>query len=309
METEILTVPAKGKKRHWKVWWNLTRPHTLTASFVPVILGTIMALELDQFHFLMFFAMLVASIMIQIATNLFNEYYDYKRGLDNEKSVGIGGGIVREGIAPKVILNMAWVLIGLSVLLGVYISANSSWWVALVGTICILVGYLYTGGPFPISSTPLGEVFSGLFMGTIIVLISFYIQTGTITTTSVLVSVPVALLIGSINLANNIRDMDGDKAHGRKTVPVLIGRKRAIGVLAVAFSLSYMWIVGLVIAKLVPFWLLVIFLSVMKPINAVKQFQNKSEPIQMMPAMKLTAQTNTIFGLLLSLGYILSYLL
>src|SRR5690606_16093352 len=193
METGIPTLPTNMNKKNWRVWWNITRPHTLTASFVPVLLGTVMSLELADFHFGLFFAMLIASVMIQIATNLFNEYYDFKRGLDNEESVGIGGAIVREGIPPKMVLNLAQILIALSVLLGVYISANSSWWIALIGSICILVGYLYTGGPLPISSTPLGEVFSGVFMGTIIILISFYIQTGTITTTSVLVSVPITI--------------------------------------------------------------------------------------------------------------------
>jgi len=308
METGIPTLPTNMNKKNWRVWWNITRPHTLTASFVPVLLGTVMSLELADFHFGLFFAMLIASVMIQIATNLFNEYYDFKRGLDNEESVGIGGAIVREGIPPKMVLNLAQILIALSVLLGVYISANSSWWIALIGSICILVGYLYTGGPLPISSTPLGEVFSGVFMGTIIILISFYIQTGTITTTSVLVSVPIAILIGSINLANNIRDMDGDKAGGRKTLPVLVGRKNAIKILAGAFIISYAWIVGLVLLQYVSPWLLIIFISVIKPIMAVKQFQNKTKPIQMMPAMKSTAQTNTIFGLLLSVGYLISYL-
>ena len=91
----------------FKVWWHLTRPHTLTASFVPVLLGTAIALAVDHetIHFGLFFAMLIASMLIQAATNMFNEYYDYKRGLDNEESVGIGGTIVRHGVAPKTIIQ------------------------------------------------------------------------------------------------------------------------------------------------------------------------------------------------------------
>ena len=153
-----LELQTNKPKRSWKTWYNLTRPHTLTASFVPVTLGTILALEQGNIHPGLFFAMLIASMIIQIATNLFNEYFDYVRGLDNEESVGIGGGIVREGIPPKVILRLAWTLIAISIILGIYICMNSSWWIALVGSISILVGYLYTGGPLPISSTPLGEI-------------------------------------------------------------------------------------------------------------------------------------------------------
>ena len=252
--------------------------------------------------------MLIASVIIQIATNLFNEYFDYIRGLDNEESVGIGGGIVREGIPPKVILRLAWSLIGISIILGIYICMKTSWWIALIGSICIMVGYLYTGGPLPISSTPLGEVMSGLFMGTIIIQISFYIQTGEVTAASLLVSVPIAILIGSINLANNIRDMDGDKDFGRKTLPVLLGRPRAIKILAVAFIVSYTWIFILVfIYDFTPF-LLIVLLSLPKPISAVKQFIGKNKAIEMMPAMKATAQTNTLLGILLSVGFLISYL-
>src|SRR5690606_15395467 len=120
-----LELQTNKPKRSWKTWYNLTRPHTLTASFVPVTLGTILALERGNIHPGLFFAMLIASMIIQIATNLFNEYFDYVRGLDNEESVGIGGGIVREGIPPKVILRLAWTLIGISIILGVYICMNS----------------------------------------------------------------------------------------------------------------------------------------------------------------------------------------
>lgn len=302
-----LEIPTKKPKRSWKTWYNLTRPHTLTASFIPVTLGTILALEYGSIHIGLFLAMLAASVIIQIATNLFNEYFDYIRGLDTEESVGIGGGIVREGIPSKVILRLAWILIGISVILGIYICMNSSWWIALVGSICILVGYLYTGGPLPISSTPLGEVVSGLFMGTVIIQIAYYIQTGEITMISILVSIPIAILIGAINLANNIRDMDGDKEFGRKTLPVLLGRPKAIRILAIAFITSYAWIIGLVyFYQLTPF-LLIVFLSVPKPISAVKQFIGKSKAIEMMPAMKATAQTNTLFGILLSVGFFISY--
>lgn len=140
----------------------LTRPHTLTAAFVPVTLGTVMSLESGKIDIWLFLAMLAASILIQIGTNLFNEYFDFVRGLDNENSVGIGGAIVRYGMKPKTVLYLAYGLFGAAVLLGLYICASSSWWLALIGLVCMAVGYLYTGGPFPISYTPFGEIMSGV---------------------------------------------------------------------------------------------------------------------------------------------------
>ena len=301
--------PAVESNRGFQVWWQMTRPHTLTASFVPVLLGTALALRYEKFHIGLFVAMLVASMLIQAATNMFNEYFDYKRGLDTVHSVGIGGTIVRDGIKPKTVINLAFGFYGIALLLGVYICANSSWWLAVVGLVCMAVGYFYTGGPFPIAYTPLGEIFSGFFMGMLIILISFFIQTGTVTSTSILVSVPSMVLVGMIMLSNNIRDLDGDKENGRKTVAILLGKKKAIYLLAAMFTFSYLWVLGLIISGIAPYWTAIVILSAPKAIKATKGFIENNIPIKMAPAMIATAQTNTIFGFLLSVGIFIGHIL
>ncbi|MFJ7511503.1 1,4-dihydroxy-2-naphthoate polyprenyltransferase [Peribacillus simplex] len=306
MQTEYDGLPLK---RTWKIWWELIRPHTLTAAFVPVLLGTVIALLEDGVNWLLFAAMMIASILIQAATNLFNEYYDFKRGLDTEESVGIGGGIVRHGMTPKLIMTLALGMYAIALLLGIYICAASSWWLAAVGLVCMLVGYLYTGGPLPISYTPFGELFSGLFMGFLIILIAFFIQTGFVSSTAILIAIPSGILVGLINLSNNLRDHDGDKAHGRKTMPVVMGRKNALTFMAIMFAFSYLWLVGLVLIGSVTAWILLAFLSIPKAMAAIKGFVGKTQPITMVPAMKATAQTNTFFGLLMAIGLFISYLI
>jgi 1,4-dihydroxy-2-naphthoate polyprenyltransferase len=296
------TNPVVKPNKGFQVWWQMTRPHTLTAAFVPVLLGTALSLQHGKIHIGLFLAMLIASLLIQAATNMFNEYYDFKRGLDTEHSVGIGGTIVRDGIKPKTVMQLALIFYGIALLLGGYICANSSWWLALVGLICMGVGYLYTGGPLPIAYTPFGEIFAGLFMGMMIILISFFIQTGTVDTTSILVSVPSFVLVGGILLSNNIRDLDGDKEFGRKTLAILLGKKKAIYLLAGMFAFTYLWILCLIFAGVVPIWTLLVLLSTPKPYKSVKGFIQGTLPIQMAPAMKATAQTNTIFGFLLAIG-------
>ena len=87
------------------------------------------------------------------------------------------------------------------------------------------IGYLYTGGPIPISWTPFGELFSGLFMGMIIILLAFFIQTDNVNGFVVWISLPIVITIGLINMANNIRDRVKDKASGRKTLSILLGKK------------------------------------------------------------------------------------
>ncbi|MFT8320664.1 MAG: 1,4-dihydroxy-2-naphthoate polyprenyltransferase [Bacillus sp. (in: firmicutes)] len=289
-----------------KILWQLTRPHTLTASFIPVLIGTVLAMQYLPINVTLFLAMLSACLFIQIATNLFNEYYDFKRGLDTADSVGIGGAIVRHGMKPKSVLQIALLLYSISLLLGIYICMSSSWWIALVGLFGMAIGYLYTGGPLPIAYTPFGEVFSGVCMGSIFILVSFYIQTNMINLQSVLISVPIAFLVGSINLANNIRDIEEDTLGGRKTIAILLGFDKSVILLASLFALSYIWIIAFILFGFLSPWLLVVLCSIKKPLQAIKGF--KGERSQTPIAMKSTALTNTLFGFFLSIGLIIQYL-
>ncbi len=292
-----------------KLMWTMTRPHTLTATFAPVILGTVVALFETKIDWLLFIGMIISCLALQIATNLFNEYYDFKRGLDTADSVGIGGGFVRHGLKPKNVLTVAILLYIVAAFIGVYICMNSTWWLAVIGLCGMAVGYLYTGGPLPIAYTPLGELFSGLSMGTGFVLIAFFIQTGSLTVESILISIPIGILVGAINMSNNIRDIDEDIKGGRKTLPILLGREKAVKLLAIAFVFSYLWILLIVFMGYISPWSLVLFMGLKKPITAIKGFQKGAiEPQYMRIAMKSTALTNTVFCFLLSVGLLISYL-
>ncbi|WP_077624997.1 1,4-dihydroxy-2-naphthoate polyprenyltransferase [Sediminibacillus massiliensis] len=298
---------ALNEKAGFQIWWRLLRPHTLTASFVPVFVGTMVAALDDSINLFLFLAMLIASMLIQAATNMFNEYYDYVRGLDTEQSVGIGGTIVRDGVSPKTVLTLALSFFGAAILLGVYICISSSWWIAGVGIVSMLCGYLYTGGPYPIAYTPFGELVAGFFMGTVIIAISYYIQTMTLTGDVLLISIPVAILIGTIMLSNNIRDLEGDKENGRKTIAILIGRQNAIKFLGSLFIASYVFMAIFVLTGILPVWSLITLIGIKKARIAVNGFKGKSTNLEMMPAMKATAQTNTIFGIMLGLSLLVHY--
>lgn len=306
MQDKVNVKEALNERDGLQVWWRLLRPHTLTAAFIPVFVGTMAALSEHPMNGLLFLAMLVASILIQISTNMFNEYYDYKLGLDTEQSVGIGGTIVRDGVSPKTVLNLALILFAIAIVLGIYISIESSWWIAVIGSISMLFGYLYTGGPIPIAYTPFGELFAGLFMGTGIVSISYFIQTLTVTIDIFLISIPIAILIGAILLSNNIRDLDGDKESGRKTIAILLGRKNAIRFLASFFIFAYGLTLLFILTAILPIWSLITFISAPKAIRVIKAFQGKTKPIEMMPAMVATGQTNTLYGVLLGISLLLN---
>ena len=114
-----------------KKYWQLMRPHTLTAAVVPVLVGTASAKLFllgseDHLKFSLFLAMLIACLLIQAATNMFNEYYDFKKGLDDHTSVGIGGAIVRNGMSPKLVMNIAIAFYIIAALLGIFLAFHLS---------------------------------------------------------------------------------------------------------------------------------------------------------------------------------------
>src|SRR5699024_2081372 len=133
-----------------KKYYHLMRPHTLTASFVTVLLGTaaskIFLTGSESYKKISVdLAMLLASILIQADTNMFNEYFDHKRGLDDHTSVGIGGAIVRNGMSPNSLYTLAIIFYIIALLLGVYICMQSTWLLIPIGLICMAIGYFYTG--------------------------------------------------------------------------------------------------------------------------------------------------------------------
>ncbi|WP_411953712.1 1,4-dihydroxy-2-naphthoate polyprenyltransferase [Alkalibacillus sp. S2W] len=299
---------ALGERSGFQILWRMLRPHTLTASFVPVWIGTAAASMDTSIHIGLFLAMLIASMLIQAATNMFNEYYDFVKGLDTEESVGIGGTIVRDGIPPSQVRNLAFIFYGIAILLGFYICMETTFWIAVIGIVSMLFGYLYTGGPYPIAYTPFGELFSGFFMGTVIIGISFFIQTGHVTPEIVWLSIPAAILIGAIMLSNNIRDLEGDQENGRKTIAILVGRHKAIRILALFFLTALILPIVFIALGMMPVWGLLTWLSGIKAYKAYQTFKQNNTPLEMMPAMKFTAQTNTIFGILFGLSFVLEHL-
>ncbi|MCY0876835.1 MAG: 1,4-dihydroxy-2-naphthoate polyprenyltransferase [Firmicutes bacterium] len=285
--------------------WKLLRPPTLTASIAPVLIGTGLALQGRPLRPLLFIAMLLASMLIQSAANMLNEYYDFKRGLDNAEMVGIAGAIVRDNVQPITVLRITQFTLLIAFLIGVYICAVTSWWVAVVGVLSTLFLYLYSGGPRPISYTPFGEVTAGLIMGPVIILISYFIQTESVTWGAVLASLPSALLIGAILMANNIRDIEHDIAGGRRTLAIVAGRSGAIRILATAFIVAYLWTIALVITHVLPTWALLVLLSSPLPFGVPRAFSKAKEAKDLQGAFKKTSATLIAYAFLLFIGLLI----
>ena len=287
-----------------------TRPHSYPASIAPVLFGATYALGYEsKFSILKFILFLLACLLIQAATNLFNEYYDYKHGLDKVDSEGISGSIVKGNLSPKEVMVGALVLYALAFVFGLILTFMTSVYVLLVGLVCMLAGYFYTGGKYPIAYSPFGEVVSGFFMGTIIIALSFYFQTGFVNADIIVVSLPLFIMIGAILLANNIRDLDNDKESGRRTYAILVGRNNAIKTMAISFIIVYLLNVLFIVTKYASWWNLLVFVTIPLAIKIIKGFSTNNHKKTMAPFMVLTAKLTIFVGFIMSLSNILKYLM
>ena len=297
-------------KSKLKEFFMCTRPHSYPASIAPVLFGATYALGYEsKFSILKFILFLLACLLIQAATNLFNEYYDYKHGLDKVDSEGISGSIVKGNLSPKEVMVGALVLYALAFGFGLILTFMTSVYVLLVGLMCMLAGYFYTGGKYPIAYSPFGEVVSGFFMGTIIIALSFYFQTGYVNADIIVVSLPLFIMIGAILLANNIRDLDNDKESGRRTYAILVGRNNAIKTMAISFIVVYLLNVLFIVTKYASWWNLLVFVTIPLAIKIIKGFSANNNKKTMAPYMVLTAKLTIFVGFIMSLANILKYIM
>lgn len=167
----------------------------------------------------------LATLFVDMGTTGFNTYFDYKSGTDSLETESEDDKVlVYEAVKPALALLVSVSLFVVAAILGLILATLTHWQLLLVGGICMGVGYVYTGGPFPICRTPFGELFAGFFLGTTLFLISFYVQTGFVSGEAWLASLPFLLLIAMILTVNNSCDRLGDAKAGRKTLTIVLGK-------------------------------------------------------------------------------------
>lgn len=287
-------------------WFWLSRPFSLTAAAVPVLFGTALALTDGAFSWGPFLAMLFASLLIQAATNMFNEFYDEQRGLDTEGSVGIAGSIVQGRMKARDVLFGALFCYTLALFLGLYLVYVGGWPILLLGCLSALGGYIYSAGPRPVAYTPASEATVFVFMGLVIVVITYGVQAGSYPLYVPLAAAPIGALVAAILLANNIRDLESDRRGGRNTLPVAFGRRRGIFVYRGLLLGAYLLGGVLALIGVVSIGSLLILLSVPLAVRLWSKISTSTVPDLLDPVVKGTAGLHAVFGLLYTVGLLLS---
>jgi 1,4-dihydroxy-2-naphthoate octaprenyltransferase len=285
-----------------RIWLMAARPRTLPAAVAPVLVGTSLAIRYGPFHPLAFVAALLGAMLIQIGTNLSNDYSDARRGADTDDRIGpvrvTAGGL----LPPRRVLVATYLTFGAAVLCGIYLIAVAGWLLLAVGAASILAGVLYTGGPRPYGYEGLGEVFVFLFFGIVAVTGSYFVQRRGLPWQAFALSVPVGLLIAAILVVNNIRDIDTDRRAGKRTLAVRLGRERTrvlfAAMVAAAFVTSWLpWVAG----SLSP-WLFVTAASAPLAVGVVRVVRTHSDGPSLNRALAETARLALVFCVLLCAG-------
>lgn len=282
------------------------RPRTLPAAVAPVMVGTALAGYVGVFHWLRFVAALLGAILIQVGTNLSNDYSDARRGADAEDRLGpvrvTAGGLV----PPRQVLIATYLTFGLAVLIGVYLIVVAGWQLLLVGVASILAGIAYTGGPKPYGYEGLGEVFVFLFFGVVAVAGSYFVQVRSLSWEAFALAVPVGLLAASILVVNNVRDIDSDRRAGKRTMAVRLGRLRTRTLFGAVVYLAFLctpvtWLFGPVQA-----WVLLPWLTLVLAVPLVRLVRTHADGPSLNQALARTGMLQLAFCALLSAGLLLS---
>src|SRR5512138_3336947 len=200
-----------------RAWLMAARPPTLPAAVVPVLVGTAAVARLG-FLPLAFVAALLATVLIQIGTNFANDYFDFHKGADTAERLG-PVRVTQSGLIAPETVRMAMVLVfGLAALVGLYLVLAAGWPILVIGLLSIAAGVLYTGGPFPLAYNGLGDVFVFIFFGLVAVCGTVFVQAREIPALAVWTAVPMGLLTDAILSMNNLRDLETDRASGKKTL-------------------------------------------------------------------------------------------
>jgi 1,4-dihydroxy-2-naphthoate polyprenyltransferase len=210
-----------------KIWFLAARPKTLTAAFMPVIVGSALAIRDGSFDASIAAVALFCALMIQIGSNFANDLFDYKAGADTKERKGPLRVVAANLVTPAAMTRATTTVFTLAFLGGLYLVSVAGTPILVVGLLSIAAAIAYTGGPFPLGYKGWGDAMAFVFFGLIGTMGTYYVHALQLTVPALFASVPVGALITNILIVNNYRDADTDAKAGKRTTAVIFGKKFA----------------------------------------------------------------------------------
>jgi 1,4-dihydroxy-2-naphthoate octaprenyltransferase len=258
------------------------------------------------FAFLPALAALVGALLIQIATNLANDYFDARRGVDSAERLG-PTRVVQAGILmPEAVLRATLLVLALALVVGAYLVWVGGLPILLIGLASLSCAIAYTGGPFPLAERGLGDLFVFAFFGLIAVGGTYYVQAGTLAPDVILAGAGVGALTTAILVVNNLRDIDTDARAGRRTLAVRLGHSGAKAeFLALVLAAAVVPPVGMLAAGW-PTWTLLALVGLGPAVKAIGTVLRYVDPRELNPALRGVAKGVSLYGGLLAAGFVIA---
>jgi 1,4-dihydroxy-2-naphthoate octaprenyltransferase len=302
-----------------RAWLMAARPQTLPAAAAPVIVGTGLAAHDGVLAALPALVALLGAGLIQVGTNFANDYYDAVQGADTEDREGFTRVTASGLISAPEVKRAMYLTFLVSILVGSYLVYVGGVPILVVGLLSVASGIAYTGGPYPLGYHGLGDVFVFVFFGVVAVVGTYYVQAaatlagafplgvtpGTVTTTAVVASLPIAALSTNILVVNNLRDRREDARTGKRTLAVRFGAGFARAEFVVLVALAYAVPVTLFATPAFGLPVLLPLLSLPLAAAVTRTVLTESSGAALNPALERTGKTLALYAVLAGVGFVL----
>lgn len=283
-------------------WYLATRPKTLPASVIPVLIGASIAYYDSNIKIGYLIITFVCALLIQIITNFVNEIYDFKKGADTDERLGPKRMVAAGEIPLNKMKLVSTLLIIITFLLGLILVYEAGWIILSIGIFSLLFAYLYTAGPFPLAYKGFGDLFVFIFFGLAAVCGTYYIQAHTINLLVVISSFGPGFLSMNILGINNLRDIETDKKVGKMTLQVRLEKKKSqlIIVILTVLTMLLPFAIGHLTQSL---YNLLPFISVIIAIPITKQIYTRTGK-ELNQVLANAGKLLVVYGMLTSIGFV-----
>jgi 1,4-dihydroxy-2-naphthoate octaprenyltransferase len=296
-----MAVEAGGTGRA-AAWWIASRPKTLPAAIAPVLVGSAVAFAAGAFRPGPALAALLGAVMLQIGANLTNDVLDFERGADTAERIGPLRVTQAGLLSPREVWAGAAVVFGVATIAGAYLAAVAGWPVVAIGVASILAALAYTGGPLPLGYNGLGDLFVLLFFGFVAVCGTVYVQAGRVVEAAWPAAAMTGALATAILVVNNVRDLEQDRRAGKRTLPVLLGRRAGRAEYLLLLAAGFALPVAMVAAGLLPAASLLALLTLPLAVRTARVVLTSSDGPRLNAALAGTAAVMVLHAALFAAG-------
>jgi len=304
--------PTPKDRSKLSIWIQAIRPFSFTASMTPIIVGAVLALSYPgEVNWYLFPIVAVCSLLFHAGTNVVSEFYDYGRGVDRQDTYGSSKVLVEGLLTSSEVLTGGILLFATGMSLGLTLVLFRGAPVLLLGVIGLLGGYFYTGKPVGYKYLAMGDFLVFALMGPLMVIGSYFVLTGSYSSTVLYVSLPIGFLVAAILHSNNLRDIVHDTEASVRTVANLIGLKASQFNYYLLVVAAYLSVLIMVLTGTIEPWTLLVFLSAPPALKNMRSISHaRLDNVGAIAMIDVqTAQHHFLFGLLLTAGLAISAVL